>query len=441
MTTWNLSDPVFEVSEHSSAVAPTTLVDNRFQDDWAALPLTFSRSPADPNHHWRVAAGAYVGSARVRTSAGHRIVRITPKLDADMLFLSDYAFGTERDKLADTHLRTEIAAVRRDPVAVVLAWYLAELHAFAIRWLRRQHIVRDEVLTGRIRGRLVMAEYVMKVGRAQPQLTPCRFFDASLDHTANRVLRAALEAIGSLTAVLPVPEARSAIARSVRRIEPFLHGVTTGRVTPVELHRLNLAGPLRHYGPIIAKSCAVLDGVYLSDQHGVHETNAFMWNSWRMFQEAVRGIIRTLPGVQLVRRTAQAAIRDRSVGPPLKTAKVDPDLIVRCGGRVMTLDAKYKEALPDVPADDAVHVSLGARTIRVHRSDVYQAVSYHHHQQFGGPTGLIYPVVLQPGEPLPGPLRVTGFDPTVWLLCVDVGAHATTNIPYFERALRWVAAQ
>jgi hypothetical protein len=58
----------------------------------------------------------------------------------------------------------------------------------------------------------------------------------------------------------------------------------------------------------------------------------------------------------------------------LRTAKDNPDLVVRFAGTVMILDVKYKEELPDVPADDAVSVTLGARTIRVRRTDVYQAV-------------------------------------------------------------------
>jgi 5-methylcytosine-specific restriction enzyme subunit McrC len=74
--------------------------------------------------------------------------------------------------------------------------------------------------------------------------------------------------------------------------------------------------------------------------------------------------------------------------------------------------------------------------IRIRRADIYQAVSYARHQQYAPcSTGLVYPVALNADEPLPKPMRVTGFGDPVWILFIDVGRHAQARFPEFFAAV------
>jgi 5-methylcytosine-specific restriction enzyme subunit McrC len=335
-----------------------------------------------------------------------------------------------------------LKVVQTSPAAVLLAWYLAELNEFVNRWLRRQHQLREELLPGKVRGRLVVTRYVREqVASGRPHVTVSRFFEGTLDNPLNQVLKAALNRVQFLAGQLPLPEATAAIRRQARAIEPFLH-----EVAPASRHS-HLRGQavgaaFRHYKPILAKSRAILQGQFVGTQRGTHEQTAFLWNSWRLFQEAVRGMLRVADGVTLIPDRPRAQIKP---APPSTTVmastKVDPDLVVDHHGVRMTLDVKYKEALPGVSVQDAVEVRVGGRSLHVARADVYQAIAYHHHSAFGGPTGLIYPVTLGPGETVPRPHRVMGFDPTVWILFVDVGPRAASNRAELVSSLSFVASQ
>jgi 5-methylcytosine-specific restriction enzyme subunit McrC len=67
-------------------------------------------------------------------------------------------------------------------------------------------------------------------------------------------------------------------------------------------------------------------------------------------------------------------------------------------------------------------------------------VSYGQHKKHRpAVVGLVYPIVLPAGVPLPEPYRVVGFSEDVLVLFLDVGPDARNALPQFYARLRQAA--
>jgi 5-methylcytosine-specific restriction endonuclease McrBC regulatory subunit McrC len=118
--------------------------------------------------------------------------------------------------------------------------------------------------------------------------------------------------------------------------------------------------------------------------------------------------------------------------------RVLPDYVLQIRESRLILDAKYKDPrLPAESSDEVLDLEVAnQRSIRVHRSDIYQVVAYTQHARYGpAAAALVYPVVLQRDQRLPAPHRVTGFGSDVQLFFLDVGHEAPNNIEAFRTTL------
>src|SRR5262249_51170363 len=124
-------------------------------------------------------------------------------------------------------------------------------------------------------------------------------------------------------------------------------------------------------------------------------------------------------------------------GTTIRRTRVSPDYILQIGDSRLILDAKYKDArLQADTSDEILELVVSQRSIRVHRSDIYQVIAYAQHPRYGpAAVALVHPVVLQHGQQLPAPYRVTGFSDDVQLFFLDVGYEAAENIAGFRKAL------
>jgi 5-methylcytosine-specific restriction enzyme subunit McrC len=427
---------VLEAAEHETVLAEQAVVDLLDPDAWRALGFTVEQDLRTPAGHWKVGADRYVGVGRIGRSGPGKHVRVNPKIDADIFFLADYAFGSERDLLADAELRADLAALRDEPAACFLAWFLAETQAFIDRWLRRDYVLRREVFESRIRGRLLVGEYAGRfVASGQAHRTPCQFFDLTPDNLPNQILKAAIRQTGRLAARLPLPAARRVIGRRVARQLPMLAGVAERGIVPGDYRRIRLRGALTHYGPILEKSRAMLEGTFLSRDIGTSDRDAFMWDMSVLYEHALHGVIHAWPQGTLNSTRGFARIVNAG-GQRVTSSKVKPDYVVDTAGARLVLDAKYKETRTSDPDDETTLLTIGTSKIRLSRSDIYQAVSYgQHDKNRPAVVGLVYPVALRAGELLPEPYRVEGFSQDVLVLFLDVGPHATANITQFHARL------
>jgi 5-methylcytosine-specific restriction enzyme subunit McrC len=425
--------PELVLHENETQLVPNEIASTLSAEEWARFGISVTRRLDDSEDVWRISPGGLVGLAEY---ANIRL-QIDPKLDADIFFLADWAFGRTRDVVRDLNLTARVDALRRDPTATILSWYLDSLEHFVVRWLRRSSELREDVLTGRVRGRVLTTEYARRhVAVGEPHRIPCEYLEHSSDTLQNRILRRTLFHVGSLVPLLPVAAARRHLRASIARIEPYLATVSNVPIAPGDFMRLRLGRAQRHYEPMIQKSQAVLSGLLFTNDIGRHAQRAFLWDASLLYQEALRGILATWSWGSLDPKRGQAVLRGVD-GRRVRSSKVDPDYVLRGPNLALVLDAKWKDVLVASRAmaddEDSVHVAVAYRTrVKIARSDIYQAISYSQHNRFAPcHVGLVYPVALRHDEMLPRPMRVEGFVQPVWLLFMDVGVHCRTNLQLF----------
>lgn len=439
---WTLGASTLQVREQGVATADDRLVSQVGIDTWNQLGITVRRRPQDNN--WTIRSSDVVGVAQLTIAGKRSHVQILPKINGlDLFFLADWAYGTAAAVRPLPGERAHLDAVRDEPAACLLGWYVRELSRFASRWIRRGYESREEDLLGRVRGRVNMQRYIARslaLGRAH--VVPSRFAEASHDTPANRFLKAGLTQVAVLVNTLPVPAARTALREMTRQALSLFATVSDTRAIPRDALRLNLNGPMRHYRPLVALTQSLLMGSYLSTDVGGHSQEAIVWSVNDLYEEALRGVLAQWPSATSCVRIGRSSVVALD-GTILGSSVVKPDFVLSAGdGRTLILDAKYK----DVGAtarwsasgggdDVALNVGRGPRIV-VRRSDVYQAVAYAQHKQWrGSAVGLIYPVALGLGDAYPQPVVIPEFSPVVQVLFFDVGPLAASNLPAFYAAL------
>lgn len=430
-----------DVAERGRTTVPDDVMDAVPAAFWAAAGCEVRKALGDTD--WTVQAGDLVGVSRVSTPVGEVNLRIRPKLDtADVFFLADYAYDQRHEPLRALPFdQVELDSLLRDPSACLLAWHARSIHRFAARWLRRDYRRVDQVLDGKVKGRPLISRYVaqhLAVGDAAR--IPCRVQERTQDTANNRLLKAGLRYVLAASYGLPVPAARKVVMQEAKAALPLFSQVSDINVSPSDIRAVSSRGPLRHYAGVLAATTALLESQLMGTELGLSaSTTSFMWHMPTLFQEALRGVINSEDGLALVPSSIGKAVVRDAAGKRLRTSKVDPDLVLRVdGGSTLLLDTKYKDALPsDNEADNELTLMTDRRRIKVSRADIYQIVAYTHHDEWPGATGgLLYPTVLAPGDTLPQPLRVDGFGESVWLLFVDIGSRAGSNLGQFISMLK-----
>ncbi len=438
---------LIDVREHGRVAVSEELVAAVPFEFWRSTDCQVARGPSDTT--WTLTAGSSVGIARTRTPSGEVTLQVRPKLDsADVFFLSDYAYGQRHESLRLlAYDDVDLEAVLRDPTACLLVWHATTIRRFAARWLRRDYQTRTQVLDGKVKGKILISRYVgghLAVGDAAR--IPCKVQERTQDTPNNRLLKAGLRYVASISYNLPVPAARNAVLREVNATLPLFAQVSDIRVSPKDVRATSTKGPQRHYAAVLQATIGLLQNRLMGDEVGRDlATSAFMWRMPILFQEALRGILDSVPGLVLESRmTGTARIYD-AAGVRRQSSKVDPDLVLRLGdGRTLLIDTKYKDALPAGQKPPQASAEITAVTdrhrIRISRSDIYQAVAYSRHERWpDARAALLYPLVLAPQEDVPAPMQLRGFGDPVSLMFVDIGRHARTNLPAFIAHLRGAA--
>ena len=228
-----------------------------------------------------------------------------------------------------------------------------------------------------------------------------------MDTPANRAIRATVRYALTQVPLLELEAARIALRKRARRTLALFAAVTDERLHSRTFRDLRRHGHPRHYAPILDRCEAFASGMHLEREIGDTTRQAFLWDMNVLFQEALRGILDLWPAGALDTTRPRATIRSPT-GQRLSSAKVDPDYVLRGSWGTLLLDAKYKDT--GLSADVQEIDVPGAGRVRVSRADVYQAVAYREHDEYPqAACGLVFPVALPPGQPLPQPRTVTGF--------------------------------
>lgn len=437
---------LIEVREHGRVSISDAIAEATPSEFWTAADCEVTKSVADDP--WTLKAGNSVGVTRWLTPGGDVTLHVRPKLDsADIFFMADYAYEQRQEplRLLDG-AEVDLAVVLQDPTACLLVWHARAIRKFASRWLRRDYQSTTRVLKGKVKGKVLVGSYVsnhLAIGDAAS--IPCRLLERTQDTPNNRILKAGLRYIAATSHSLPVLGAQRAVLREVNAALPLFAHVSDIRVSHSDIRRTSTRGPARHYAAILRATIDLLENHLMSNEvAGSQVTSAFMWRMPVLFQEFVRGLLDSSPGLSLQRdRPGAVGIFD-STGKRRRLSKVDPDLVLRnSAGSTLLVDTKYKDVLPSGSQADDTDITLIAdrHRIKVSPTDIYQVIAYRQHERWPGSTAtLLYPLVLAPGDSLPYPLEVRGFGEPVFLLFIDVGLRARSNLePFLDTLRRFLA--
>lgn len=436
-----------EVGERQSVPIDAAMAEPVPQEFWDAADCTVQRSLGQRD--WTLTAGDCVGVSRIVAGDLDLTLTVAPKLpDADMFFLADYAYGQRQEALRILNFdQVALAEVHGDPTACLLMWHVNAIDGFASRWLRRDYRSIDRVFDGKVKGRILLDRYVtsrLATGRANE--IPCRTIEQTQDTPNNQVLKAGLRHVATLSHSLPVAAAGRAVRHRVASALPRFAQVSDVNVNQSVLRGTSIRGPQRHYAQVLRATRSLLDGRFTGIRSGSLDIESFMWRMPVLFQESVRGIVSMIDEVELDESKPPAATVHDSFGLQIRTSRVDPDLVIGIPGHgSLLMDTKYKSVLTSpiiTPESDSIVLHEKVR-IAVSRADIYQAVAYGHHEKWSDDviaSGLLFPVSLPAGAPLPEPMSVRGFGESIPLLFIDIGPHARHNLQHFRSALLRLAS-
>lgn len=315
------------------------------------------------------------------------VLRVVPKIAcADWLGLLSLARGWGDVAIGDG----SPAAGHDDIVELLVQAYLAALIRLGrLGGLRRAYDPRDEILRGRVRGRLDVTGWVRQLAAGRPDRAPCHYAPHDLDSFHNRVLLRAFRLGRGLLAALPT----SSRGATPAGIEPLFAGVTDDvGLGPADVQRPpRLPRSQRLYETSLAwpLACLILRHAFPGREDGRRPGVAFSLNMPDVFEDALRA------GLGGVAEKWKYRVESAEPGGLAKEKELKPD--------VMATVAFGEAASVRVIADAKYKAVLNGR-LSVEERDVYQVMAYAAWDRANSVTTkslaiLVYPVV-GPGAPL-----------------------------------------
>ena len=256
------------------------------------------------------------------------------------------------------------------------------------RYRRRQ----DDLLL--LRGKLDIPRQIAR-HIVRPDLLACNFDELSVDTPLNRVLKATIVRLRSIT--LHAANARR-LAELSARFE-FVSESPDPLREPVALDRTNIA-----FHRLYAWSRLFLSGKWQSTTTGANEGVALLFPMNVLFETFVGRVMQSIlaPGSTHLQHAGRYALtaRDQSMFALRPDIVVDNDIVI---------DTKWKTLNPD------------DRVVGVEQSDVYQMLAYAHAYE-AARVVMLYP--WHPGLPTPGIYRrwnITGTSIAFDIATVDIG--------------------
>lgn len=180
-----------------------------------------------------------------------------------------------------------------------------------------------------IRGRLDVQQLAGRPWDIWP--APCRYDDFTADIPENRVL---LAAVTVLRRVVGHSETR----RTIAELTQTFAGVGASQMPLMELDTVRLSPVNEHYGPALALSRLVLEGVGLTHAHGHHQAVTFLIDMNKLYERWI--------GAELTQRLwPELEVEAPGSTPLSKHPRVTmaPDLLFRQRGKIVAVaDVKYK---------------------------------------------------------------------------------------------------
>jgi 5-methylcytosine-specific restriction enzyme subunit McrC len=337
----------------------------------------------------------------------------------------------------------DLAQLGGDVTGLVIRFFLYRLQEFIRRHLRRDYILRREHLNSRVRGKVMVQEYI---GRSLPHLrdhiVPCQFSELSRDTLSNRILLWTLHLCARAVAAFPLEQCRLLLPQITARRQA-LSGITLTPIRLSDFGRVRYTGLHAVYRPIHALCRFICENFQFENVAGDAEFREFALDMNDLFERFVRGVLKSH-----LRRHFVADKRHLSRsyswedGSDKRRIELDGLVLDKQGNARCVVECKYREIWEPVVQEDDVLIVAGGK---LQNKDIFQTIAYATHLNLRAPAAvLVYPVVGADSS-IMGPLEAFGLrrhsdEPvSLFVTGINVGDRLCDSIAGFVQYVRTAA--
>ena len=307
-------------------------------------------------------------------------IYVLPKVhSADFLTMANYAF--DLPDLWDQEL-VNLARQPRNLIAIFITLFLLRVKDFVSKDLKRSFIKREEDLTSKIKGKVLLPAYLQRnMPTFNNHIVPCQYHDITYDCLENRII---LYTIDLIQKVLPQVAFSQPLRGTMQRLCTFirsrLSSVSYQRIGLADFNRVRYTGRFRKYQPLHELCKMILESLQIDMKHGQVNFRGFYLDMNLLFENFVIGVLRREGKLDVDYQTKRAF----AVGSEKKTIRPDGWL----EEHNVLLDTKYKAFFETSVHEETVNL----QSMKIRHTDIYQILAYCNHSSFQDAAGiLIYP--------------------------------------------------
>lgn len=379
-------------------------------------------------------SGNKVGFIGYTNEAGESCsIVVEPKIPDSAVGMLCATLGFQANKAFEFQDRQTNSSER--PCSWIAAFFIRELEHFLTN-IRPRGEEREEELHGRIKGRMLMSQYVKRNYIQRRIQVPCRFLDWTMDNLPNQILKSTLKRCLSILRNQHASDFSSSIGQGMSAMKS-LSSISEIRVGLQHFTQVKpmISGPFRPYAQILDLAWMVASNLDMFDLYGEDmqsspllsvqkpsENNGLQWDLIDM-PELFERYLRNVTHGQ--KRSLGLSVEHSSGKWLFKNRTIEPDCVVEGTTATVVLDAKYKRMFEDANVSsqssregavlrmvewskftegqdhDSLHVS-SSNTRKPNLGDQYQVVAYATHRDIRTThAGLVYPSNGQGGGASP----------------------------------------
>lgn len=369
-------------------------------------------------------SGNKVGFIGYTNEAGETCsIVVEPKIPDSAVGMLCATLGFQANKAFEFQDRKTNSSER--PCSWLAAFFIRELEDFLTN-IRPRGEEREEELHGRIKGRMLMSQYVKRNYIQRRIHVPCRFLDWTMDNLPNQILKSTLKRCLGVLRFQAVSDFSSSIGQGMSAMKS-LSNISEIRIGLRHFTQVKpmISGSFRPYARILDLAWMVASNLDMFDLYGEDmqsspllsvqkplQSNGLQWDLIDMPQLFERYLRHVTLGRK---RTLRLNVEQSSGRWEFKDRDIEPDCVVERTTATVVLDAKYKrmfeEAQPSsqssredtalrmvewskfTEGQDRVNQPVSSsNTRKPNVGDQYQVVAYATHRDIRtAHAGLVYP--------------------------------------------------
>ena len=369
-------------------------------------------------------SGNKVGFIGYTNEAGESCsIVIEPKIPDSAVGMLCATLGFQANKAFEFQDRQTNSSER--PCSWLAAFFIRELEHFLTN-IRPRGEEREEELHGRIKGRMLMSQYVKRNYIQRRIHVPCRFLDWTMDNLPNQILKSTLKQCLSILRNQPASNFSSAIGQGMSAMKS-LSSISEIRIGLQHFTQVKpmISGSFRPYAQILDLAWMVASNLDMLDLYGEDmqsspllsvqkpsENNGLQWDLIDMPELFERYLRHVTHGQK---RALGLKVEHSSEKWLFKNRTIEPDCVVEGTTATVVLDAKYKRMFEEAQVSphssregavlrmvewstftegqDSIDLpASSSNTRKPNLGDQYQVVAYATHRDIRtAHAGLVYP--------------------------------------------------